>query len=669
MNTATTTRRSSHAAKHAGSKRTAGHGHWQLGCQLLTQKDWSGAARAFACAADAVPGDALYWVNLAHAEHHAGALPRAEAAARRALAISSDQPLALRVLGDCLSQMHRYAEAVDVLARLRQGSTLEPEALIQHASMLQRLMRHGEAVEVLLEALAIKPHLVHGHALLADAFRDLGFKREAVECMRTVLALDPDNLEAMSHLSFEKRHLCDWRDLDEDLRRIEDQLAMAPPGLARVSAAFGLLSLPLDPALQLAASRGESNALGWQAERLPAVTAEERTRRAARPVRVGWVSYDFREHPVSQLLVEMLEGFDRTRFETVLYSTGPDDTSPLRARMQAAADRFVDLRGLSDPQAAQRVRDDGIDILIDLMGHTRGHRLGLLAGKAAPIQVAYLGYPASTGADFIDYLIGDPLVTPLALAPQFSEKLAQMPLCFQPNGRWRPLPQPMARASAGLPEDAFVMCAFNHTYKILPPAFDAWCAVLRDVPHALLWLRETNAQLHDNVLREAAARGVGAERIVFAPMVSYEEHFSRLALADVFVDTWPYNAHTTAADALWAGVPVVTVYGNSFASRVAASVLNAVGLGELAFSGAEDYRVAITALALEPELLAGYRRHLSERRLALPLFDTTRYTGEFEALLMRMLGRWRAGQAPDHLLAESSVSPQIPRRNASQRAS
>ncbi len=650
MTTATPTRR----AALRGPAGNAGQGHWQHGCKLLASKDWSAAAQAFARATRAVPGDALYWVNLANAERNAGALQRAEVAARRALALKADEPLALRVLGDCLSRMHRYAEAVEVLARFKRSGVLEPETMVQHASMLQQLMRHGEAVEVLLDALSVKPHLVHGHALLADAFRDLGLKREAVECMRTVLALDPGNLEALSHLSFEKRHICDWRGLDEDMQLIEDQLATAPPGLARVSAAFGLLSLPLDPALQLAAARGESNALAWRAERLPPLTADDRALRAARtvsPARIGWVSYDFREHPVSQLLVEMLEGFDRTRFEIVLYSTGPDDGSPLRARMQAAANRFVDLRGLSDQQAALRVREDGIDILIDLMGHTRGHRLGVLACKAAPVQVAYLGYPASTGADFIDYLIGDPLVTPLALAGQYSEKLAQLPLCFQPNGRWRPLPRPLSRATAGLPDDAFVMCAFNHTYKILPQAFDAWCAVLREVPHALLWLRETNAQLHDNVLQEAAARGVEPHRIVFAPTVLYEDHFARLALADVFVDTWPYNAHTTAADALWAGVPVVTVYGNSFASRVAASVLSAAGLGELAFSGAEDYRCAITALALEPGLLAGYRQHLSEQRLTLPLFDCVRYTREFEELLTRMLERWQAGLAPEHLLA------------------
>ena len=657
MHTATASSQAAQAAaRNTQSHQAArpGHRHWQAGRNLVHKKNWAAAAVAFGRATCAAPADALYWVNLANAERNAGALDRAEAAARRALDLQPGDALALQVLGESLAKLHRYEESVAVFAQLEASGTLEPSALLQQASMLQALHRPREAMEVLLRALSEQPHLVRGHALLADACRDQGLKREAVECMKTVLALEPGNLEALSHLSFEKRHLCDWSDLAQDLQQIEDALLNSPPGMARVSAAFGMLSLPLDPALQLIAARGESAAVAWNSTALPPLTATERAERthdASRRPRIGWVSYDFREHPVSQLLVELLEKIDRRRFEVVLYSSGPDDDSPLRHRIAAAADRFIDLRGTSDAQAAAQVRADGIDVLIDLAGHTRGHRLGVFAARPAPVQVAFLGYPGSTGADFMDYLIGDPLVTPLELAPHFSEKLAQMPLTFQPNGRWRPCPKPLRRAQAGLPEDAFVMCAFNHTYKILPDAFDAWCEVLREVPHAVLWLKETNGQLHDNVLREAAARGVAPERIVFAPTVTYESHFSRLALADVFVDTWPYNAHTTAADALWAGLPVVTLFGNAYASRVAAGVLNAAGLGELAFGDVEDYKRAIRALAAEPALVAGYKQHLNDRRMELPLFDSTGYTVEFEALIGRMVDVWRAGEVPRHLLA------------------
>ena len=640
-----------------GRRVHAGHRHWLQGRDLSQRGDWPGAARAFARAARAAPTDALYWVNLAYAQRNAAQYGRAEASAHRALALAPEDALALQVLGDCLSKMHRYQESIEVFSRLEASGTVEPDALVQQASMLQSLQRPRESMDLLLRALALKPHHLRAHALLADACRDLGMKREAIECMKTVLALDPGNLEALSHLSFEKRHLCDWSDWSEDLQRLSAVLAEGPPERPRIAAAFGLLSLPLDPALQLKAGQGEAAAVALGVTPLPPVRPGERMHHSR--VRLGWVSFDFREHPVSQLLVELIERLDRQRFEVVLYSAGPEDGSQLRQRMHNAADRFVDIRGLSDGQAAAQVRADGVDILIDLMGHTRGHRLGVFAARPAPVQVSFLGFPNSTGAPFLDYLIGDPLVTPIELAAQCSEKLAQMPLTWQPNGRWRPLPQPLTRMQVGLAEDAFVMCAFNHTYKILPDVFDAWCEVLRQVPRAVLWMKETNGQLRDNVSRELAARGVAAERVVYARVVPYAEHFSRMALADVFVDTWPYNAQTTAADALWSGLPVVTLYGNGFSSRVAASVLNAAGLGELAFGDVEDYKAAIRALAQEPELVARYKRHLNEQRLTVPLFDSRRYAADFAALMTRMWARWQAGLPPEHLLAEATgpISP------------
>ncbi|MDE2080254.1 MAG: hypothetical protein KGI90_02795 [Burkholderiales bacterium] len=626
---------------------------WQQGLAFAERDDWAAAAQAFGDAVSAAPQDLLYWLNLANARRHEHAWEAAIAAAEACLRIAPEDPIALRLIGDCLTQLHRYAEAVAVFERLAATGAEEADAMLQHGGNLLALRRPREALAVLLRASAVEPTRIQVHAMLATAFRDLALQHEAVECLRTVLALDPHNLQARSHLSYERRHICDWADLAQAVADLEQALAAGGPDTARMASVFSLHSLPIDPMLLLAAARGEALVAARGVRRLPAL---QPAAFSDRRLRLGLLSYDFHEHPVSQLLVEVLERLDPQRIELRLYSTGPDDGSALRARVRAAAHAFVDLRGLSDEQAAAAIRADGVELLVDLQGHTRGQRLGILARRPAPLQVAFLGFPGSTGAPFIDYLIGDPLVTPLALQPQYSERLAQMPRCFQPNGRWRPLPQPMARAEAGLPEDAFVMCAFNHTYKILPAAFDAWCAVLREVPRAVLWLKETNAQLHANVAREAAARGVAAGRILYARGVPYAEHFSRLALADVFVDTWPYNAHTTASDALWAGVPVVTVYGNSFASRVAASVLSAAGLGELAFADAESYRTAILALALDAELLAGYRRHLNAQRLALPLFDSAGYARDFENLLWRMGERWRAGLPPEALPAQPCAS-------------
>jgi predicted O-linked N-acetylglucosamine transferase (SPINDLY family) len=637
------------AEAHAAA---GGAWHWRQGLEHLERGDMPRAVRALRRATRAAPADALYWLNLANAYRRAGEPERAAAAAERVLALEPTHALALQLLGECLSRQHRYAEALAVYERLQDAGHAEVEILLQHGANLLALRRPAEAAQVLLRAAATAPEQIQVHALTANALRDMALQREAVECLKTVLALEPDNLQAMAHLSYEKRHVCDWASLDDDLQSLSAVLQAAPPDLARPASAFSLLSLPLDPALHLVAARGEALAQGRGVRPLPPVSLAQRAGRGGEgaPLRLALLSFDFHEHPVSQLIVEMLERLDRSRFEVWLYSTGPDDASALRQRIVAAADQFIELRGLSDAQAAARIRADGADLLVDLQGHTRGQRLAILAHRPAPLQVGFLGYPGSSGAGFIDYLIGDPIVTPLELAPLYSEKLAQMPLVFQPNGRWRPMPQAMGRAEAGLPQDAFVLCAFNHTYKILPQAFDAWCAVLRAVPHAVLWLKETNGQLHANVRREAQARGVSAERIAFAPGVSYAAHFSRLALADVFVDTWPYNAHTTAADALWAGVPVVTLYGNSFASRVAASVLNAAGLGELAFQHVDDYVNAVLALAEDGQLLAGYKGHLQRWRKTLPLFDSSAYAKDFGGLLQRMWGRWQQG-LPAELLA------------------
>jgi predicted O-linked N-acetylglucosamine transferase (SPINDLY family) len=623
---------------------------WDQGRQYASAGLWEQAVLAFGQATLAQPGTANFWFNLANAQRHVHQYEKAVESVRQGLERAPNDALGLHLLGECLAKLHRYADAVQAFEALEATGHVETTAMLQHAGMLQALRQPGAASEVLLRALSVTPHLVRGHALLADSLRDMGLRREAVECIKTVLELEPGNLEALSHMSFEKRHVGDWSGLDEDLARVKETLAAVPPNRPLVAATFGLLSLPLSPEELLIAARGESLVLSHDVQQLPERLGPAET--ADRPIKLGFVSSDFREHPVSQLLVQTLEQIDRKRFELFLYSAGLDDGSPLRRRVQAAADHFFDLRGMSDQLAAEHIRADGIQVLVDLAGHTRGHRMGVFARRPAPVQVSYLGFAASTGAPYIDYLVGDPIVTPLEHASHFSEKLALLPGCMQPNGRWRPLPAAMTRAEAGLPDDAFVICAFNHTYKILPAAFDVWCSVLREVPQAVLWLKQTNQQLHTNLLREALARGVAPERVVFAPNLHYDKHFSRLALADLFVDTWPYNAHTTASDALWAGVPVLTLQGQSYASRVASSVLHAAGLGDLAFSSVADYSLALRALALEPELLQPYRQHLQQHRLELPLFDCESYTRELQHLFVRMVGRWRAGMPPAHLAAE-----------------
>ncbi len=670
--------------------------HWQHGLALGQADRWPEAARAFGRATRLQRSDARYWLNLCHAQRRAGALVRAVVAARRCLQWVPAQPLALRLLAVSLVLLNRHADALVAFETLQASGQTDGDVLLLQAASLLALARTVDAADLLQQLVLREPKRLRAHLLLGEAWREQGRHAESAASMQAVIALDPGHIEAQARLLFEQRRQADWSAFEQELATLQRLLVDMPEAPPRITAAFSLLSLPLDEALQLRAARSESKALTQGVQPLgalkpravceprlapnaatPPTTATSAPTAVAtlcapivdhnRRIRLGFLSHDFRTHPVAQLLAPVFDALDRSRFELVLYAIGPDDDSPLRTRLRATADRFVDLHALPDRRAAECIRADGIDLLVDLMGHTRGARLAILAHRPAPVQVAFLGYPGSSGADCIDYLIGDPLVTPLSLAGQCSEHLAQMPVCFQPNGRERPLPIEMApaerafaRLQAGLPADAVVLCAFNHAYKILPQCFAIWCQTLRDLPQAVLWLKTAGRAFEQHIHAAAAAHGVEPARIVFASHVALDAHHARLALADLFVDTWPYNAHTTAADALWAGVPVVTCRGSSFASRVAASCLAAVGLGDLAFDSPASYRDAIVSMARDPARLASLRHHLQHQRLQLPLFDTGSYTLALQSLLARMVQRWRDGLAPAHLAAEPATTAQLP---------
>jgi predicted O-linked N-acetylglucosamine transferase (SPINDLY family) len=302
---------------------------------------------------------------------------------------------------------------------------------------------------------------------------------------------------------------------------------------------------------------------------------------------------------------------------------------------------------------AQRIRDDGTAILIDMTGYTQQSRLGTFALRPAPIQALWLAYPSTTGCDFIDYLIGDPILTPLEHQEDFVEKIAQLPVCYEPTDCQREHPEPLTRAQCGLPEDAFVFACFNQTYKITEPMFARWCRIMQRVPNSVLWLLTLQDGIQGKLRAAAASHGIAPERIIFAPFVKMSEHLARMQQADLFIDTFPYGAHTTCSDALWMGLPVLTQVGRSFSARVAASLLSAVGLPDLAVQTEQQYEALAVGLAEERQTLDAIRRHLNENRLALPLFQSDRFARELENLLARMVDRWKQGQAPEQLPAQA----------------
>jgi protein O-GlcNAc transferase len=620
------------------------------------------------------PADAAFKAGLA--AHQAGRGQDAEAGYRRALGIDPDRVVAWNNLGMLLAAAQRHGEAE---AAYREAIKRNPgyiQAWNNLGILLDKLKRRAEAEQVYREAIRLAPETAYSHINLgalyinserfaeaetayrraiecdpgiAAAYNNLGIvlhrlhrTREAEAAFRHAYALQPGLGHALGKISYMKRAMADWAGLAEDdretLRFIErGQPSNLPP--------FSLLSIPeATPAhLRDAARLRCEHLLPVEISRPPLATTIRPA--TGRPLRIGYLSADFHEHATSHLLAGVIDSHDASAFAIHLFSYGPSADDGARRRLQAACQGFHELSTLPDAAAARCIAGQEIDILVDLKGFTRNSRAGISALRPAPIIVNWLGYPGSLGHPRLaDYLIGDPVVSPLQYAAHYSETLALMPHCYQPNDRARVIGPTPTRAEAGLPETGFVFCSFNQTYKLNPEMFDPWCRLLAAVPGSVLWLLQPKAPVAvDNLRREAAARGIDPARLVFAANRPQAEHLGRLRLADLALDTFPVTSHTTGSDALWAGVPLVTKLGPAFVSRVAASLLHGVGLPELVAADDADYVAKALDLARHPEKLAELRARLDRQRLTAPLFDTLRFTRDLERLYRAIWAQAVAG--------------------------
>lgn len=622
---------------------------WEEGLVHAKAGDWAKAEHAFHRASERNPRDTVYLLNLARAQMKNGTHDKALRSAQSALALKPDDALARMIAADCLSAQHRYAEAANCLQQQPEQTPRGAEYYQNLGEALFNAGQHQAAIAALFEALSRNVDHALSHYRLGLSFNALGMKQESTECFRTalVLGLGQGDLAAQGLLAFVERELCRWQNAQADVAALQRLADALPDDAASWASVFAQVTVTGDPVAQRRVAR---SCWRFQTRRVEAFAPVAPRPLPAR-LRVGFVSADFHQHATAILMAEVFEKLDRSRFDITLYSHGPDDGSPMRARLRNAG-RFVDVAKRSDLEVAQQVRHDEIDVLVDLKGHTRDARLAIFGHRAAPVQLSFLGFPGTTGAtpaDGIDYFVGDAIVSPLAHADHFSEKLALMPVCYQPNDRQRPLPGPYSRAQAGLPDDALVLCGFNQPFKLSPEVFDVWCRLLHRLPDAVLWLLQWNDQSPAQLRAEAAARGIDPQRLVFAPKIGLREHLSRLALADLFIDTWPCNGHTTASDALWAGLPVVTYAGETFASRVAASLLDAVGLPQLACPTIADYEARILELAGDAGARQALRDHLVAARDNAPLFDSDTWTRDFGRLLWTMAERWSQGLPPDHI--------------------
>jgi len=620
---------------------------WRDGVALSQRGDWRGAVRALEKAVRQQPGDADAWLLLGHACHRTGDAARAAEAAAQVCRLEPGHRAGLSLRLHCLRLLGRADELLQAL-EAAPDAVLSMDERAELADAQLRARRLPEAAQTCLAALRRRPADAAMHYRLGLVFDDLGCKAQAVECLRTALMLNLGPIETgvRDMLAFYQRDLCDWSGGAESLQAMCVAAAGLAPGVAVRTNPFAHATLVDDPQGLLNAARASALYHAQGVQRLARRVPSRRER-----LRVGYLSNDFHHHATVLLMAQLLEAHDRQRFEVFVYDHGVDDGSLQRQRVQVAVDHFADVAASSDAAIARQVRSDEIDILVDLKGYTRGARPGVFAYRAAPLQVSYLGFPGTTGSTDIDYIVGDRHVTPLEHAAWYTERIAQLPGCYQCNDGSRRLPDVPRRPEHGLPEHALVLCGFNQSYKITPEVFDVWCRLLERLPRAVLWLLDCNASASTALRREAAARGVDPQRLVFAPRVDSSAHLDRLGCADLFLDTWPCNGHTTASDMLWAGVPVITVSGQSFASRVAGSLLHAVGLPEMICSDARDYEQLAFELAGDEPRRAVLRDRVRAARTSSSLFRGEETARHLEALYERMWERALAGLPPDHLPA------------------
>jgi protein O-GlcNAc transferase len=517
-----------------------------------------------------------------------------------------------------------------------------PDAWVNRGNVLSELGRPEEALVSFDRAITLVPDNAIFWTNRANVLSELKRPEEAVASYGKAFAINPDAEFLLGRYLSQKMVVCDWDRLDDNIGKCGAAIRAAK----KIILPFPLLSLVDDPALQKMAARVFSDALWPRNRALGPITRRD----ANEKIRIGYYSAEFHRHATFHLMAELLEAHSAARFELYGFSFGPNQLDEMRQRVSAAFDKFVDVRSMSDRDVARLSRECGIDIAVDLKGYTQGSRPGIFAEGCAPIQVQYLGYPGTMGADYIDYLVADRTVIPPGSQNDYMEKIVWLPHSYQANDSKRKISgRVFTRQEAGLPISGFVFCCFNNNYKILPETFESWMRILKAVDGSVLWLLESNLASAENLRKDAAARGVDAGRLIFAGRLPVDEHLARQRLADLFLDTWPCNAHTTASDALWAGLPVLTCMGKSFASRVAASLLNAVGLPDLITSSREDYETLAIALASHPASLAGFRKTLEHNRTAAPLFNGKLTARHLEAGYEAIYARYQSGLPPDNI--------------------
>jgi predicted O-linked N-acetylglucosamine transferase (SPINDLY family) len=580
--------------------------------------------------------------NRGLALHHLKRFRDALASYDRAIALKSDYLEAHHNRGRVLQRLNRPGPA---LASFERAIALKPDFALAHyyrGNALNALKRQEEALASYDKAIELKPDLARAYNDRGSTLNALRRFDESVASYEKAVSLKPDIELLLSNFLAAKMAICDWRNFAGVVAQIVENLELA----ARIATPHLVLTISDFPELQRKAAQVWTLTRHSVNNAAPIIAKRPRRQK----IHLGYFCSDFHDHATTRLIAELFEKHDRTRFELHAFSFGPNIDDEMRQRVSAAFDEFIDVRNQSDADVAMLARRREIDIAVNLNGLQQNSRTSIFAYRAAPLQVSYLAYPGTMGANYIDYLIADPTVIPEMNQKYFSEKIAYLPNSYQANDRKRRVAdKAFSRAEVGLPDAGFVFCCFNNNFKITPDVFEIWMRILKRVDGSVLWLLEANPSAAANLRKEASARGIDSERLVFAKLTALPYHLARHRLADLFLDTLPYNAHTSASDALWTGLPVLTRMGETFAARVAAGLLTAIGLPELITSTPQAYEELAIEVATRPDKLATIKHKLAINRLATPLFDSELFTKQIEAAYTAMYERYHSGLPPDHI--------------------
>jgi protein O-GlcNAc transferase len=614
---------------------------WQKrGDMLLVGGDAAGALASYDRAVLTKPKDGLLWFNRGSAAIQFGRLEDALGHFDKALSCDPRLTEALYNRANVLLRLRRPEEALGELQRFLARAPNHVDALVSRGVAEAMLGRHDAALSSCDKALALDPNCTNALFNRGDILMMVGRYRDAAASLEKVAALDPGREHAAGNLIHARLMCCDWRVFEEAERLFAASLnARTPPIQPFIS-----IILSRDPAVQRRVAQS------WADKECPPAPQMlwrgERYRHAK--IRLAYLSADFKFHATAVLMSGLFEHHDKNRFETFAFSYGESEESESRVRLRSAFDRFIDVREKSEAEIASLIREHEIDIAIDLKGYTLGGRNRILSLRPAPVQAHFVGYPGTLGASYVDYLLADKTIIPEKDRVHYTEKIVYLPDTYQPNDSQRADAGPTpTREQVGLPADGFVFCSFNNVYKFTPKVFAVWMRLLTAIEGSVLWLLDDNRDASQALRTAAQEAGISPLRLVFSPRAPHGQHLARQRLADLFVDTFPCNAHTTASDALWIGLPVLTCMGETFAGRVAASLLKAIGLPELVTCSLEDYEALALRLARDPAFLATIRAKLARNRDTHPLFDTARYTRHLETAFATMWERSRRGLPPE----------------------